>query len=384
MALHAQHHGSVQVRPVDSAKDLDLFIRVPWAVYAKDPAWIPPLLLERKQHLSPRNPFFKHAVWQGWIAHRNGQPVGRISAQIDRLHQEHHGSHSGFFGMLEAEDDPETFAALFGCAENWLSRQGIRTVSGPFNLSINEECGLLVEGLDTPPSIMMGHARPYYPAYLESHGYSQAQDLLAYHVRPDFDAPAVMEALIRKTMGGVRVRPLRRSRLKQELQILREIFNDAWSENWGFVPFTAEEFEEIGRTLTLLVDNDFVQIAELDQEPVAMIIALPNINEVIRGLNGRLLPFGWAKLLWRLKVRYPSSARVPLMGVRKRLQHTRRGPALAFLVIDAVRQALIRRGVQDVEMSWILDGNAGMRNIIESIGGTPYKRYRIYSKSLHD
>lgn len=384
MASHVQHHDPVQVRPVDSTKDLDLFIRVPWTVYAQDPAWIPPLLLERKQHLSARNPFFKHAVWQGWIAHRNGRPVGRISAQIDRLHQERHGSHSGFFGMLEAEDSQETFAALLGCAENWLTNRGIRTVSGPFNLSINEECGLLIEGLDTPPSIMMGHARPYYPGYLESHGYSQAQDMLAYHVRPDFDAPAVMEALIRKTMGGVRVRPLRRSRLKEELQILRDIFNDAWSENWGFVPFTAEEFEDIGRTLTLLVDDDFVQIAELDQEPVAMIIALPNINEVVRDLNGRLLPFGWAKLLWRLKVRYPSSARVPLMGVRKRLQHTRRGPALAFLVIDAVRQALIRRGVRDVEMSWILDGNAGMRNIIESIGGTPYKRYRIYSKSLQE
>ena len=178
------------------------------------------------------------------------------------------------------------------------------------------------------------------------------------------------------------VRPLRRSDLKGELHILRDIFNDAWSQNWGFLPFTEEEFQEIGHLLTALVDDHFVQIAELDQTPVAMIVALPNINEAIRDLNGRLLPFGWAKLLWRLKVKHPRTARVALMGVRKHLQHTRLGPGLAFLVIDAVRQALIRRGVTEVEMSWILEGNAAMRNIIETIGGEAYKRYSIYSKRL--
>ena len=276
---------------MQSARELDRFIRVPWTVYADDPVWIPPLLLERKQHLSSRNPFFKHATWQAWIAYRDNRAVGRISAQIDQLHQQHHGNEHGFFGMLEAEDNLETFAALLRCAEDWLRGQGIREVSGPFNLSINEECGLLVEGLDTPPSVMMGHARPYYPNHLQGLGYAPVQDLLAYRVRPDFDAPPVMTALLKKSGGGVWVRPLRRSDLKGELHILRDIFNDAWSQNWGFVPFTEEEFQEIGHLLTALVDDHFVQIAELDQTPVAMIVALPNINEAIRDLNGRLLPF---------------------------------------------------------------------------------------------
>lgn len=382
MAVHSYQRGPAEVHPVRNARDLGRFIRVPWTVYSTDTAWIPPLIVERRQHLSRHNPFFQHAIWQAWIAYRNARPVGRISAQIDRLHQDRYGGHCGFFGMLEAEDDADTFAALTQTAENWLKERGIQQVSGPFNLSINEECGLLVEGLDSPPSIMMGHARPYYPTHLEAQGYTKVQDLLAYHVRPDFDAPPVMTNLLRKAGGDVGVRPLRRSKLRQELEILRDIFNDAWSANWGFVPFTAAEFREIGRVLTLLVDDDFVQIAELNGKPVAMIIALPNINEAIRDLNGRLLPFGWMRLLWRLKVRYPQTARVPLMGVRKRLQHSRLGPTLAFLVIDAVRRALIRRGVRDVEMSWILEGNTGMRNIIESIGGDPYKRYRIYGKSL--
>jgi hypothetical protein len=255
-------------------------------------------------------------------------------------------------------------------------------VTGPFNLSVNEECGLLVDGFETPPCIMMGHARPYYGQHLEQLGFGKARDLLAYHVAPDFEAPKVMRSLARKASTRVRVRQLQRKRFAAELAVLRDIFNDAWSQNWGFVPFTEAEFEEVGKAMSFLLDDDFVQIAEVDGEPAAMIIALPNINEAIRDLHGRLLPFGWLKLLWRLKVRYPRSARVPLMGVRKQFQHSRLGPTLAFMVIDAVRQALIRRGIRDVELSWILEDNAGMRNIIESIGGIAYKRYRLYEKSL--
>jgi hypothetical protein len=191
-----------------------------------------------------------------------------------------------------------------------------------------------------------------------------------------------MTRLAEKAGRNVIIRPLRRKQLKQELEILRDIFNDAWADNWGFTPFTAAEFADIGELLTLLVDDDFVQIAEIDGQPVAMIVALPNINEVIRDLNGRLLPTGWLKLLWRLKIGYPATARVPLMGVRKGYQHKRLGPALAFMVIDAVRQGLIRRRIRNVELSWILEDNSGMRNIIETIGGTAYKRYRVYEKPL--
>ncbi len=373
---------SYHIRPVSDRKQLDEFIAVPWPVYQDDPNWVPPLLFEQRQRLTPKNPFFQHASWQAWTAWSGDRPVGRISAQIDRLFLEQHATKTGYFGMLEAADSPELVAALLATAESWLREQGMQQVRGPFNLSVNEECGLLVEGFDTPPYIMMGHARPYYERHIEAAGYRPARDLLAYQIAPDFDAPAVMTRLAEKAGRDVTIRPLRRKQLQQELEILRDIFNDAWAGNWGFTPFTEAEFADIGKLLTLLVDDDFVQIAEIDDRPVAMIVALPNINEVIRDLNGRLLPIGWLKLLWRLKVGYPETARVPLMGVRKEYQQKRLGPALAFMVIDAVRQGLIRRKIRNVEMSWILEDNSGMRNIIETIGGTASKRYRVYEKPL--
>jgi hypothetical protein len=370
------------IEPVSSRRHLVEFIKFPGTIYRDDPRWVPPLLFEQKQRLTSKNPFFKHARWQAWIARQNGRAVGRISAQIDRLYQERHDRKVGYFGMLEAGNDSDLFADLLRTAENWLRDQGMQQVRGPFNLSINEECGLLVEGFDTPPCIMMGHALPYYARLVEAAGYTGAKDLLAYYMAPDFDAPRIMTRLAEKAAQQVSVRRLRRKQLKQELEIMRDIFNDAWFNNWGFVPFTEAEFADIGELLTLLVDDDFVQIAEIDDRPVAMIVALPNINEIIHDLNGRLLPFGWLKLLWRLKVRYPTTARVPLMGVRREYQHTRLGPALAFMVIDAARQALIRRDIRGVELSWILEDNDGMRNIIETLGGRVYKRYRIYEKDL--
>jgi len=372
----------IQLEVVSGRRQLDEFIGLPWAIYRSDPNWVPPLLFEQKQRLTAQNPFFAHARWQAWIARYNGRLVGRVSAQIDRLYHDRHGQKVGYFGMLEAEDNTELFTTLLRTAENWLRDQGMQRVRGPFNLSINEECGLLTDGFDTPPYIMMGHARPYYARQVEASGYAKAKDLLAYRIAADFEAPGVMIRLAEKAARRVSVRGLRRKQLRQELEILRDIFNDAWFNNWGFVPFTEAEFADIGELLTLLVDDDFVQIAEINGRPVAMIVALPNINEIIRDLNGRLLPFGWLKLLWRLKVRYPTTARIPLMGVRREYQHTRLGPALAFMVIDAVRPGVIRRGIRAVELSWILEDNDGMRNMIETLGGVVYKRYRIYEKDL--
>jgi hypothetical protein len=363
--------------------DLDRFIDVPRRIFEADPAWIQPLLIERRLHLSARsNPYFQHARWQAWIAWRGGRTVGRISAQVDALHLERYADATGFFGMLDAEDRAETFAALLATAERWLMAQGMRRVRGPFSLSINEEMGLLVEGFDTPPVFMMGHARPYYAAHVERLGYRKAVDTLAYMITPEFEASPVMRRLVAASAHRVRVRPLDRRHFDSEIALLRDIFNDAWADNWGFVPFTAAEFQELGRNLRFLVAPELIQIAEVDGEAAAFMVVIPNINEAIRDLRGRLFPTGWAKLLWRLKVRYPSTARVPLMGVRRRFQRTRIGPALAFLVIDACRPPTRRRGVKQVELSWILEDNAGMRSIIESIGGWAYKRYRVYEREL--
>ncbi len=373
---------SLKVVSVDGRRALREFIRLPWSLYANDPAWVPPLFAERRQHLSPRNPYFAHAQCRLWLAYRDKKPVGRISAQIDELHLARYLDATGFFGMLESEDNGETFHALLNTAETWLRDEGIERVRGPFNLSINQECGLLVEGFDTPPMIMMGHALPYYSDRIVETGYSHAKDLLAYRLPPDFESPDFMRAVLARAEGCVHVRPLRRSRFDDELKVLQDIFEDAWSENWGFIPFTESEFAHLGQNLKRLVPDEFVQIAEVNGTPAAMIVAFPNLNEIIRDLDGRLLPFGWLKLLWRLKVGFPKTARVPLTGVRKRYQGSPLSAALAFLLVDAVRAPGVRRGIRDVELSWILEDNIRMRNMLESLGGRPSKRYRIYQKEL--
>jgi hypothetical protein len=230
--------------------------------------------------------------------------------------------------------------------------------------------------------VMMGHALPYYRARIEATGYTKARDLLAYRIGSDFELPRAMTALTSKSATRVRLRPMRKSNMAEDLRILRDLFNDAWSGNWGFIPFTEAEFTDIGKLLAHLVDEDFVQIAEVDDEPAGMIVALPNINEVIRDLNGHLFPLGWAKLLWRLKWRYPRSGRVTLMGIRKAHHRTLLGTAIAYMLINALRAPVTGRGIREVEMSWILEQNMPMRHIIESLGGTVYKRYRLYGKDL--
>jgi len=374
--------GDLLILPVRNAKDLERFIRVPWSVYDGDPCWIPPLIFERKEHLSAKNPYFQHARWQAWVAFRNDQPVGRISAQVDRLRLEKHDDATGLFGFLEADDDPALFRLLLETACDWLREQGMTRVQGPFNFSINDECGLLVEGFDTPPYFMMGHARHYYAGRLEALGYSKARDLLAYRLATDFEVPGSMKKLTAKNFKRISVSPLRRKRLQEDLAILREIFNDAWANNWGFVPFTSDEFDELGHNLARLVDEQFIQIASVDGKPAAMVVALPNLNEAVRDLDGRLLPMGWLKLLWRLKRHKLRTARIPLMGVRQEYHNSTLGIALAYTVMDAIRLPVISQGIEEVEMSWILENNSNMRHILESLGGDPYKRYRIFQKDI--
>lgn len=373
----------IVLRDLERGKDMSAFLDLPRSLYRGDPSWIEPLQLERRQHLSKRNPLFEHLDWQGWIAWRGQEAVGRITAQWDHLHQERYGDATGYFGMLEAIDNAEVFRALTGMAEHWLQSRGARRVIGPFNLSINDECGLLVEGFDRPPVFMMGHARPYYAQRLEDQGYRAAKDLLAYWMScADLSFTPAMRRLVARYRCRIRLRPIRAKHFAEDMEELREIFNDAWSENWGFVPFTSAEFRELGNSLRFFVPYDFIQIAEIDGTPAAFIVALPNLNEAIRDLNGHLMPFGWLKLLWRLKIRYPQTGRIPLMGVRKRYQFTRLGPALALTLIEAIQASVMGKGIRSIEMSWILEDNAGMRNILENIGTELYKRYRLYQKPL--
>lgn len=372
----------VTVRPVASRHDIGVFIDVPWRIYADDPMWVPPLRLERRLHFSRFNPFFKHGEWQAWIAYRNNQPVGRISAQIDQLHRQRYGPETGHFGLFECIDDVEVAAVLMRAAEEWLTARHTRHVTGPFNLSINQECGVLVDGFDTPPMVMMPHSRRWYGRLLEEQGYQPVKDMLAYWVEVDFKVPRLMSALIAKFSDQVRLRPLRRDRFGEEMEILRDIFNDAWSENWGFVPFTKAEFAELGTSLRLLVPDDCIQIAEVDGVPSAFMVALPNLNEIFAELDGSLFPFGWVKLS-RIKSRGAvRTGRIPLMGVRKQFHNTPLGMALAFMVIDAPKKLARAVGVEAVELSWVLEDNKPMRAVLDSLGCRQYKRYRIYGKTL--
>lgn len=358
------------------------FLAVPHRIYRDDPHWVAPLDIERRQALGPGNPFFEHAHWQAWVAYRNGQPIGRISAQIDHLHRQHQGDHAGYFGMLEADDDQRLVQTLIEAAEQWLRDESVERIVGPLNLGMNQELGLLTEGFESPPYFMMPHGRRYYAQALENCGYRAVQTMYAYLIPPDFQAPAVMQRVLTSQAGRIRLRPLVRRQLRTEMRTLCAIFNDAWAENWGFVPFTDAEFEALGSELALLLPSEYIQIAYYDDEPAAFIVMLPNINEAIADLHGKLLPLGWLKVLWRLKVRHPRTARVPLMGVRQKFQRGRTGTALAFAVIDKVRKAAARRGVQAVEMSWILETNTGMRSLATAIGGTISKQYKMFEKRL--
>ncbi len=374
----------IKIKSVKNRHDLNQFLQIPHTIYRNDPCWIPPLQFDRRQNLSSKNPYFKHAQFKAWLAYRNGKPVGCISAQIDQLHLDRYDDATGFFGSLESEDDPQIFQTLLHTAESWLSANGIRRIRGPFNLSINQECGLLVEGFETPPAVMMGHARSFYGHRIEEQGYRKAKDLLAYHIELPLKFTPMMLAMMKKAGKQVQIHKMRRSDFQDELEVLQDIFEDAWSDNWGFIPYTKSEFEHMGQNLKLLVPDGFVNIATVNGLPAAMMVLIPNLNEIIRDMQGRLLPFNWLKLLWRLKVKHPRSGRVALMGVRKKFQNSRLGAALALLVIEGCEKYALPYGMKEAELSWILEDNKGMRNILDGLGAAAYKRYRIYEKNLPD
>lgn len=375
---------TVEIVHVTDKATLRRFIRVPFLVHKDDRAWVPPLLMERKQAFSPSdNEFLRRAEVRFWIARRDGREVGRISAQIDPIAQNGRTSPVGHFGCLSAIDDPDVFAALLEVAENFLKSRGVQHVQGPFTLSINEEMGLLVDGFDTPPMLLMGHDPVYAAARLDELGYEKEKDVYAYLL--DTAAPLSRSArgmLERPLASSVKMRRLNFADYDNEIRRIVDIYNDAWSGNWGFVPLTEAETDEMAKRMRVLLNDRLVWFAEADGEAAAFIVALPNINEAIRDLNGHLFPIGWAKLLWRLKVKGLTSARVPLMGVRRRLAGTVIGAALPLQLIGSIWPASAELGLRWYELSWILEDNLPMRRILERLGARAYKTYRIYGKAL--
>jgi hypothetical protein len=375
----------LKVRPVLSAKDKRAFLDVPFPLYKDDPHWVPPLYLERLQHLDPdQNPYFRHAEAQLFLAERDGMAIGRISAQIDRLYLERYADATGHFGFIEAPDDPEAFAALTSMAEQWLRARGMKRVCGPFSFSINDETGLLVEGFNYAPNVLMPHHLPYYAGHLERLGYTKTKDVIAYLLDDKGVLPKPMLRAYDRAMASksISVRPISKRNLARDIEIILSIHSDAWSGNWGFVPFTGEELKALGDNLKWLVREEYVAIASLNGEPAAMGVTLPNVNDWIKDLNGSIAPFGWARLLWKLSATVPRSVRMVLMGVRRQYHGTLAGSSLALSVIETLRRYHIKRGTTSGELSWILEDNWPMRHIIENLGALPYKTYRVFEKRI--
>ncbi|WP_442680356.1 N-acetyltransferase [Sphingomonas sp. ASY06-1R] len=385
----------ITIRPVLTKADRKAFVSLPFRLYAGNPAWIPPLKDEAYGLITPgKNPFFEHADAQLFLAERNGQVVGRISASIDHMWtpmppDKGGGADSGNWGYLDAEDKAIA-DLLIAAAEDWLRAHGVKRSIGPISMSIWEEPGLLIKGHDHPPTVMMGYDDARYEAWVESWGYEKVKDLHTWDLDITKDFPPIVARIVQSGQKNPRivVRDVNKKKFAAEAAIILAILNDAWSGNWGFVPFTESEIAFAGKKMKPIIFNDLVKIAELDGEPVAFMMTWPDLNEMQADLNGELFPFGFIKLLWRLnggltgvpKVR---TTRVPLMGVLKRLQASRMASQLAFMMIEETRQAALKNyGSTHSEIGWILEDNQGMNSIASTIESQINKTYRIYEKAL--
>ncbi len=378
---------AVEIRPVTTAASRKAFVDLAWTLYANDPNWVPPLKDEVLGLIGgiKTNPWFEHGRAAFWMAWRDGQPVGRISAQVDDLVLKHMGAGIGQWGFFDCIDDKAVADALLNTAENWLREQGMTRAMGPISLSIWDEPGLLVKGFDLPPTVMMGHHLPYYQPLVEDHGYAGVKDLYTYElpIADGFNEKVNRIVTMGEANSRLRIRNVDKSRFDEEAALILDILNDAWSDNWGYIPLTEAEIAYVGKKLKPIVYEDLIRIAEVDGEAVAFMITLPDVNELMRDLNGSLFPFGWAKLLWRLRKPKVSRMRVPLMGVRQSMQGSRLASFMAFMMIEYIRRAAVAQcGATRGEIGWVLEDNGPMKSIADVIESDITKIYRIYERAL--
>ena len=374
---------TLDVRPVRSGGELRRFIDLPFRLHANHPLWVPPLKLERRLFLSRRmNAFFTHGEAEYFLARRDGRVVGRISAHVNHAFNEHRSKDWGWFGFLELEEDQEIADALLGAAAAWLRERGCETMVGPADFAMNNECGVLVEGYELRPFVLQPWHPPYYRRLVEDAGLQKAMDLLMWNLEvTDLGSvqPAIVELAEKvESDHGIRVRPMRRLRLRKELDAFAEVYNAAWAKNWDFVPYGKKDLDALAQELQLVYDKNWFMIAEkMDTgEVVGMAITVPDINEVLAKMNGRLLPLGW----WHFvrKSRIMTRVRVGFLGVKPEHQHT--GVA-AKLYIEHF-SAAARTRQSGGEMGWILETNEPMNRAMEGMGGRVVKRYRMYEQAL--
>lgn len=367
------------IQEVKNKQDLMAFIRFPWKIYKGDRYWVPPLIKDQLLKFSPNHPFHSHSEMILFLVRRGEEIVGRIAGIIDHHYIEFHQEKIGFFGFFESIQDNEVAKALLSKVSNWLKGHGIRKMMGPFNPSTNDECGLLVEGFDASPCIMMPYNPPYYPSLLEGFGFKKAMDLYAYFLGKSFfiyDRLDRITERLKKKEPMLSVRPLNLRHLDEELKIIKEIYNQAWSKNWGFVPLTEAEIDDLAKNLKPLVIPDLVLIAYWREEPVGFSVALPDYNEVLKHLNGKVGLLGTLKFLYYS--RKIKTVRVMLLGVKQAFQ--KKGVE-GLLYIESFKRGT-QRGYLQSECSWILENNVLMQHGIEAMGGKRYKTYRIYEAPL--
>ena len=373
---------SVEIRHVTTKRDLNTFVNLPWAIYRNHPLWVPPLKFDVRNRLDrAKNPFFEHAEAEYFLAFRDGDPVGRITAHYDRNFNRFQHNEWGMFGWFEARDDPLVAGALLDAAEEWLRDRKRDRMVGPLSFSTNDQdAGLLVDGFDREPLILNQWTQPYYPALLEGAGLTKAMDLYMWELWVDARA-SVHPAIVRmaeevKTKHGIDVRGMRKRDLRAEVDRFLEVYNEAWERNWGFVPLTDEEVRHYAKELKPILDENWAFIAEKDGETVGAALTLPDYNQVLTHLNGRLLPIGWAKALyWRRKI---NRVRVFALGVKAKHQHAGVAAKLYTEHFDSAARTPQKGG----EMGWILETNKSMNRAMEGMGGKIVSTYRLFEKEL--
>ncbi len=377
---------TVTIHEHTPGKDVEPFVRAGHEVFRGDPMWVPPLDFEFKERLHPKkNPFFSRAEVALFTAERDGKVVGRCSAQIDREHLRVWNDDTGFFGFFDTIDDEEVARALIAAAEGWLRRRGIKRMLGPMSLYVNEEVGVLIEGFDTPPMIMMGHSRPYQGKLAEACGLSKEKDLLAWRYSRDTGfTDRVIKAWEQiKSLPEVRLRSVDTKNIEREIRAVMDIYNDAWEGKWCMVPALPDEVEKVVKDLKLILDPDIAFMADINGKPAGMCIMIPNLNEAIADLGGKLFPLGFAKLLYRVKVKHPRTTRLMMLGIRKEYtKNVKRYGGLSAAMYVEVAKRGIAKGYEWGELSWTREDDTPINLGIRSMGAKLYKKYRVYSKKL--
>ena len=381
--MQSAQTSTVSIEHVRSKRQHNEFLRLPGRIYKADQNWVfNLLLLQRETFSTKKNPFFDHGEAALFLARRDGEAVGRISAQIDHRHNDLHGEKTGFFGFFETVNDADVAGALMAEAEGWLREHDMDRSRGPLSFSIDEEAGLLIDGFDKPPMIGMTHALPEYGPLIEASGYHKAMDLLAYRWDVS-DPPARMMAAIEKTRAvpGLRLRKINMRRLNDEVDILLDIYSQSWQENWGYVPVSGRAARKMAGDLRLIADPNIVQIAEVDGEPAGVVVGIPNLYEAIRDFKGVIDPLKALKLLWRLKIKGVETGRIMLFGVKPKF-HTRELYGLPFLLLHELYLGSKKGRYKWCEESWVLENNARLNALMPYWNAYVYKRYRIYEKEL--